>query len=136
MLIDAAILAFGFAFTWAMWRSTQWCIRRFYNRRSLALERESKERRVEWLKKHVGNHTDFIAIFNDLKSADEVRTWIKTCRHEFFGEYPRDSGGFHFMVRCIAECRHSSELQNDVRLLEHFWFDEEKVRRGLAEYDS
>jgi hypothetical protein len=131
------ILAVGIALAWLVWSAVQ----RVFPRRPRKLSREELHRKeAEWRMKRlnafVGNHTNFVSLFNSFNSADEIRAWIKTCRNDFFGEYPRDSGGFSSMVMAVSECRHAADLKEDIRILSTFWYDENKVRRGLGSYDS
>ena len=48
--------------------------------------------------------------FNAMEKPSDVIDWINSPKQDMYGEWPRDSGGFHQAISAAKQCRHGESL--------------------------
>ncbi|MBC3882667.1 hypothetical protein H8K35_14845 [Undibacterium sp. LX40W] len=59
--------------------------------------------------------------FNAMEKPNDVIDWINAPEQDMFGEWPRDSGGFHHAILAAKQCRHGQTLAKQIADLEDYW---------------
>jgi len=66
---------------------------------------------------------NILELFNSCQNADEVRRWINANinRLHIYDEWPRGCGALGILTKPMRDCKFSSELQKDMKLLDDGW---------------